>query len=103
MFDIWALLGGIGILFFGMETFEEAIKKFSGRKMKALIQRFTNTPLKSIISGTVITGITQNSGIVSLLVLAFVSAGAMQLHNALGVIIGANLGSTLDSIVISYI
>jgi phosphate:Na+ symporter len=74
-----------------METFESTIKKLSGHKLKTIVQDFTNTTFKSIFSGTLITGITQNSGIVSLLVLAFVSAGVMQLHNAIGVILGANL------------
>lgn len=103
MFDIRQLIGGIGMFLFGMDTFEESIKKMSGKKLKLLVQKFTNTTFKSILSGTIVTGITQNSGIVSLLVLAFVSGGVMQLHNAIGVIIGANLGGTLDSLVISYI
>lgn len=94
-FDIWQFIGGIGLFLFAMAQLETALKSFAGRSLKGFLQNYTNRPLKSIAVGTAATAFVQSSSLVSLMVLAFVGASIMSLENALGVIFGANLGTTL--------
>jgi phosphate:Na+ symporter len=95
--DIWLLLAGIGIFLFGIYLLEESIKLLSGRAFKAFIRKYTATPIKGILSGTIATALLQSSSAVMLMVLAFAGAGIMQLRNAISVIFGSNLGTTLTS------
>lgn len=93
-FDIWKLIAGLGIFLFGMFLLEEGIKNLSGRAFKKFIRKHTSKKFNSIISGTLVTMVLQSSSVVSLMVLAFVGAGIISLTNAIGVIIGSNLGTT---------
>ena len=102
-FDLWMLLGGIGIFLFGIYLMEESLKAISGKAFKNFIRRYTSTPLKSIASGAFATALLQSSSAVSLMVLAFVGAGIMALTNAFGVILGSNLGTTFTSWIIATI
>ncbi len=93
-FDFWKFLAGLGIFLIGMYFIEETLKNLAGRSFKKILRKFTNTPIRGIIGGTVSTAILQSSSVVSLMVLAFVGAGILQLKNAIGIIFGANLGTT---------
>lgn len=99
--DIWRLLAGLGIFLFGMFMMEESIKLLSGRAFKSLIRRFTDTRLRGILSGIVSTSILQSSSAVSLMVLAFVGAGLMSLSNALAVMIGTKVGTTMTAWIVA--
>ena len=92
---ILKLCAGIGIFLFAMYLQEEALKNLSGRRFKILLQRVTRNRLGAVAGGIIITVLLQSSSIVTLMVLAFVGAGIFTLRNALGIILGANLGSTL--------
>ena len=92
--DIWKLLGGLGIFLFAMFTLEDSIKAIAGKSFKRFIRERTTGKLNSILSGTVVTAILQSSSAVSLMVLTFVGAGIMAMENAIGVIIGSNIGTT---------
>lgn len=94
-FNVWQFIGGIGLFLFAMAQLELALKSFAGRSLKAFLRNHTDTPLKSVAVGTVMTAIVQSSSLVGLMVLAFVGASMISLQNALGVIFGANLGTTL--------
>ena len=94
-FDLWQFIGGIGLFLFAMSQMELALKSFAGRSLKNFLRNHTNRPLKSVAVGTIMTALLQSSSLVGLLVLAFVGASIMSLENALGVIFGANLGTTL--------
>lgn len=100
-FDIWQLIGGLGLFLFAMAQLETALRSFAGRSLKSFLQKFTNRPLKSVIAGTLTTAVLQSSSLVALMVLAFVGASIMSLQNALGVIFGANLGTTLTGWVVT--
>ena len=100
-FDVWQLIGGLGLFLFSMNQLEKALRELAGRSFKKLLQRHTGNPLKAALAGTVTTGILQSSSLVGLMVLAFVGAGLMTLQNALGVIFGANLGTTLTGWVVT--
>jgi phosphate:Na+ symporter len=100
-FDIWKLLAGLGIFLFGMFLMEESIKKLSGRSFKRLIREYTTGKIKSIFAGIFATSILQSSSAVSLMILAFVGAGIMTMENAIGVILGSNIGTTITAWIVA--
>ncbi|MBK8512249.1 MAG: Na/Pi cotransporter family protein [Saprospiraceae bacterium] len=95
------LLVGVVIFLFGFNFIEESISNISGRSFKLYLKKQTSNPIKAIIGGTVVTAILQSSSIVNFLVLSFVGAGILKISNALAIVLGANLGTTLDSWVIA--
>ena len=100
-FDIWKLLAGLGIFIFGMFLMEESVKKLAGRSFKILIREYTSGKVRSLLSGVFVTAILQSSSAVSLMLLAFVGAGIMTMENAIGVILGSNLGTTITSWIVA--
>ncbi len=102
-FDYWKLLAGVGIFLFGMQLLETSVKDLSGKAFRRIIRDYTNTRLKAIANGVLVTAILQSSSAVSLMVLAFVGAGIMQMENAVGVIIGSNIGTTLTAWIVATV
>ncbi|GAA5316457.1 MAG: hypothetical protein AseanaTS_16610 [Candidatus Pelagadaptatus aseana] len=98
---IWQLFIGLGIFLFGMSQLEAGIKMLSGATLRRWIPKATSTPLSSSACGVAVTAILQSSSMVSLLVLAFASAGLIPLMNAIGVLLGANLGTTFTGWVVA--
>ncbi len=101
LFDGWKFLAGLGIFMFGIFMMEESIKLLAGRSFKIMIRRFTGTKFKGLTTGIVSTAILQSSSAVSLMVLAFVGAGLMTLVNAITVIMGASVGTTLTAWIVA--
>jgi phosphate:Na+ symporter len=101
--DIWKLLAGLGIFLFGMLLIEESVRALSGRAFRRLIRMYTDGRVRSIGSGALVTALLQSSSAVSLMVLAFVGAGVMTMQNAIGVIMGSNIGTTLTAWIIATI
>lgn len=99
--DIWRLLAGLGIFLFGVHVMEEAIRELAGKAFKRLIRSYTDTRLSAMLSGVVSTTILQSSSAVSLMVLAFAGAGLMSLTNAIGVVMGANIGTTTTAWIVA--
>ena len=102
-FDLWKLLAGLGIFLFGMYQMEDAIKALSGKAFRKIIAHYTNGRLRAIGSGFLVTSILQVSSAVSLMVLAFVGAGIMSMENAIGVIMGANVGTTATAWIVAFL
>lgn len=100
--DIWRLLAGLGIFMFGMFLMEESVKKLAGKSFKTFIRKNTEGKIRSILSGTFSTAILQSSSAVSLMVLAFVGAGIMAMENAIGVILGSNIGTTITAWIVAF-
>lgn len=100
-FDFWMFLAGLGIFLFGMRHLEEGIKGLAGKSFQKIVKRFTNKSWKGILTGTFVTAILQSSSMVTLLVLAFLGAGMLSLKNALGVVLGANLGTTFTAWIVA--
>jgi len=100
-FDYWMFLAGLGIFLFGMYHLEDGVKGLAGKSFKNLLHRFTNKTWQGIITGTVVTGILQSSSMVMLLVLAFLGGGMISLRNSLGVVLGANLGTTFTAWIVA--
>ena len=102
-FEFWKLVAGLGIFLIGMSKLEDAIKTLSGKAFRRMIRLYTNGLFRSIGSGTLVTAILQSSSAVSLMVLAFVGAGVMSIQNAIGVIMGSNIGTTLTVWIVAII
>lgn len=99
--QVLKLCAGIGLFLFAMYLLENALKNLSGRRFKLFLQRATKNRVKAVAGGAVVTSILQSSSMVSLMVLAFVGAGVFTLKSALAIILGANLGTTIDSWVVA--
>jgi phosphate:Na+ symporter len=99
--DLWKLMAGLGIFLFGMVLLEESVKALSGKAFRRMIRLYTNTRMKAIGSGTLVTAILQSSSAVSLMVLAFVGAGVMSMQNGVGVIMGSNIGTTFTAWIVA--
>lgn len=95
------LLAGIGLFLFAMFLLEDSLKNLSGRSFKLFLQRITKNKVGAAAGGAIVTGILQSSSMVSFMVLAFVGAGVFTMRNAMAIILGANLGTTLDSWVVA--
>ncbi|MGH1472153.1 MAG: Na/Pi cotransporter family protein [Cellvibrionaceae bacterium] len=103
MHSFFGLLVGLGIFLYGMNQLELAAKNLSGPRLKHWLLHTTNTPISSISSGIFLTALLQSSSLVGLIVLAFASAGVIPLINAIGVFLGANLGTTLTGWVVTLL
>ncbi len=95
--SIFKLSAGIGLFLFAMYLLEESLKNLSGRNFKIFLQRTTKNKIGAVAGGALVTAVLQSSSMVSLMVLAFVGAGVFTMKNALAIILGANLGTTIDS------
>lgn len=102
-FDLWKLIAGLGIFLFGMSMLEYAVKALSGKTFRRMIRLYTDSRLRAIGSGTLVTAILQSSSAVSLMVLAFVGAGVMSMENGIGVIMGSNIGTTLTVWIVAIV
>lgn len=101
--NIWLILGGVGIFLFGIMLLEQALQKLMSRRFKLFLRKQTGSTFRAIFSGTLITAALQSSSVVNFMVLAFVSSGVITLKNALAVIMGTNLGTTLNSWIVATI
>ena len=98
--NILYILGGLGLFLYGMELMSDSLKRSAGNKMRSIIEKTTNTPIKAIIMGVLLTVIMQSSSATTVLVIGLVTAGLMTLKQSVGVIFGANIGTTVTSIII---
>lgn len=99
--NFWQLLAGLGIFLYGMLQLEVALKELAGRTFKLFLKKHTSNKFSAILSGTVVTGVLQSSSVVTFIVLSFVGAGVITMRNALAVVFGSNLGTTLGSWVVA--
>ena len=99
--NLIGFITGIGIFLFGMLQLEKAIARLSGNGFQQFLRDQTRNPLIAITAGTLITAIMQSSSMVSLVVLAFSGAGVIPLYNGIGIIMGANLGTTFTGWVVT--
>ncbi|MDX1444063.1 MAG: Na/Pi symporter [Gammaproteobacteria bacterium] len=101
--NIGEFLAGLGFFLLGMQQLERALNGIFGRSLRLTLRRYTEHPFQGIAVGTVATAILQSSSLVTLMLLAFVGAGILTLGNALGVILGANLGTTMTGWLVTAI
>ncbi|WP_373214181.1 Na/Pi cotransporter family protein [Ruminococcus sp. 5_1_39BFAA] len=99
---ILGLMGGLGLFLYGMKLMSDSLEKAAGAKMRSILEFFTKTPLRGILVGTFFTAIIQSSSAATVMVVSFVNSGLMNLYQAAGVIMGANIGTTVTSQLISF-
>ncbi|HMM69277.1 MAG TPA: Na/Pi cotransporter family protein [Gudongella oleilytica] len=96
------VLGGLGLFLFGMNTMGAGLEKAAGNKLKKMIEALTTNRFTGIIVGTIVTMIVQSSSATTVMVIGFVNAGLMTLPQAVGVIMGANIGTTITAQLIAF-
>lgn len=101
--NFWFLLAGLGLFLFGMYLLEDSLKGLVGRSFKIFLRKYTKQPLQAVFAGTVATSVLQSSAMVILLVMSFAGAGVIGLESGIGMIMGANLGTTATGWLISLI
>ena len=99
--EIISLCSGIALFLFGMTLMGDGLKKVAGNKLELVLYRLSSTTLRSVLLGTGVTGVIQSSAATSVMVVGFVNAGMMKLRQAIGVILGAILGTSVTGWVIS--
>ena len=99
---ILGLMGGLGLFLYGMRLMSDSLEQAAGARMRAILEFFTKTPLRGILVGTLFTAVIQSSSACTVMVVSFVHSGLMDLYQAAGVIMGANIGTTVTSQLISF-
>ena len=92
--DIISLLGGLAFFLFGMTLLGDGLKKVAGSKLETVLGKLTSSPIKGVLLGALVTAVIQSSSATTVMVVGFVNAGIMQLSNAVGIVMGANIGTT---------
>ena len=101
LFDVLTLIGGLNLFLFGMNIMGQALERKAGNKLKDLLAKMTNSKLKGFLTGLVITAVIQSSSATTVMVVGFVNSGLMTLRQAINVIMGANIGTTITSWILS--
>ena len=99
--NVFGFLGGLGMFLYGMNIMADGMQKTAGSKMSQFLSMLTNNRLMAVCLGAVITAIIQSSGATTVMVVGFVSAGVLNLTQAVGVIMGANIGTTITAWIVS--
>lgn len=99
---LFTFLGGLGIFLFGIKYLGDGLQKAAGNRLKEILNRFTSTPFRAVVAGIVVTGLIQSSSGTTVLTVRLVSAGFMTLRQAIGVIMGANVGTTVTAFIIGF-
>ena len=89
-----ALLGGLGFFLFGMSLLGEGLKRVAGSKLEIILEKLTSTTFRGVLLGSLVTAVIQSSSATTVMVVGFVNSGIMKLTNAIGIIMGANIGTT---------
>lgn len=90
-----SLLGGVALFLFGMTLMGDGLKKVAGNKLEIILYRLTSTPLKGVLLGTGVTAVIQSSSATSVMVVGFVNSGMMQVRQAIGIVLGSILGTSI--------
>ncbi|NLC75712.1 MAG: Na/Pi symporter, partial [Clostridiales bacterium] len=99
---LFGLLGGLALFLYGMNSMSEALQKAAGEKMKKILGFLTKNPIMGALAGALVTAILQSSSATTVMVIGFVSAGLMGLPQAISVIFGANIGTTMTAQLIAF-
>lgn len=100
-FSILRMLGGLALFLYGMKTMGEELSKLAGGKLGQILEHMTNNPIKSVLLGAGVTAVMQSSSATTVMVVGFVNSRIMKLSQAVGVIMGANIGTTVTSWLLS--
>ncbi len=96
------LVGGLAVFLFGMEQMAEALKKVAGNRMKLILGKLTSSRIMGLLTGAFVTAIIQSSSVTTVMLVGFVTAGLMSLSQAIGVILGADIGTTVTAQIVAF-
>lgn len=100
-FSVLSMIGGLAMFLYGMDTMGDGLAKTAGGKLEHILEKLTSTPIKGVLLGAAVTAVIQSSSATTVMVVGFVNSGIMKLSQAVGIIMGANIGTTITSWVIS--
>ena len=100
--DFLALLGAVGLFLYGMKVMSEGLQKVAGNRLRAILSAMTRNRATGVLTGMVITALIQSSSASTVMIVSFVNAGLMSLEQSMAVILGANMGSTFTSWIVSF-
>ncbi|MEE1015749.1 MAG: Na/Pi cotransporter family protein [Lachnospiraceae bacterium] len=100
-FGILKMVGGLALFLYGMDLMGEGLAKASGGKLEKILERLTSNPIKAVLLGAGVTAVIQSSSATTVIVVGFVNSGIMKLEQAVGLIMGANIGTTVTSWLLS--
>lgn len=95
------LVGSLGLFLFGMALMSESLQKMAGAKLRNFMARMTSNPFKRVLTGTTVTALVQSSAATTIMVVSFVNAGLLSLGSGIGVIMGANIGTTISAWIVA--
>ncbi len=95
--DFLSLAGSIGLFLFGMKLMGESLQKIAGNKLRFILNYIASSRIKAVFSGLIITALIQASAVVSVITVSFVNAGMLSLPESVGIIMGANIGTTIKA------
>ena len=99
---ILGLVGGLAIFIYGMNMMSECLQKAAGEKMKSILSMLTKNPVLGVLAGALTTAVLQSSSATTVMAIGFVSAGLMSLPQAISIILGANIGTTMTAQIIAF-
>ena len=102
-FDLLTMVGGLALFLYGMHAMGEGLSKLSGGKLESILERLTSNRLMAVLLGAGVTAIIQSSSATTVMVVGFVNSGIMKLQQAVGIIMGANVGTTMTSWLLSLV
>ena len=101
--QVFTLLGALGMFLYGMNLMSSGLQKAAGERLRGFLSAMTSTPLKGVLTGMGITAIIQSSSATTVMVVSFVNAGLLTLVQAIGVIMGANIGTTITAWMVAFL
>lgn len=101
IFGVLTLIGGLALFLYGMSVMGQGLEKISGGRLELLLERLTSNPIKAVLLGAGVTAVIQSSSATTVMVVGFVNSGIMKLYQAIGIIMGANVGTTVTSWILS--
>ncbi|ADN01556.1 Na/Pi cotransporter family protein [Spirochaeta thermophila] len=105
MAAVWKIInfiGGLSVFFYGMRLMSLGLRKRAGGRLRKVLKSFSDTPLKGVFSGTFVTSVVQSSSATTVLVVSLVNAGLLALEEAIGIVFGANIGTTFTAWIVSF-
>ncbi len=101
IFNVFTLMGGIALFLYGMDMMGKSLEQTAGGKLQGILSKMTSSPIRGLLLGLAVTAVIQSSGATTVMVVGFVNSGLMQLSQAIGVIMGANVGTTVTGWLLS--
>ena len=100
-FGLLTMLGGLALFLYGMNTMGDGLAKMAGSRLEQILEKLTSTPIRAVLLGAGVTAVIQSSSATTVMVVGFVNSGIMKLSQAVGIIMGANVGTTITSWILS--